>query len=125
MNHASIWGITMATFVSDERCLPERVVERQSGLTPGVTVLGAISHPWFQPDNASPPVAKTIRVVCSVQHMQLLPWTAYSLDMSHIEHVWDLIGRRLARDPQLQKTIFFCAYKQYGILFHKQTFKIC
>ena len=26
---------------------------------------------------------------------------------------------------QLQKTIFGCAYKQYGILFHKKTFKNC
>ena len=25
----------------------------------------------------------------------------------------------------LQKTNFCCAYKQYGIFFHKQTFKIC
>ncbi|GFW01232.1 transposable element Tcb1 transposase [Trichonephila clavipes] len=31
--------------------------------------------------------------------MQLLPWPAYSPDMSLIEHVWDLVGRRLARDP--------------------------
>ncbi|GFS48006.1 transposable element Tcb1 transposase [Trichonephila clavipes] len=32
--------------------------------------------------------------------MQLLPWPAYSPDMSHIEHVWDLVGRRLASDPR-------------------------
>ncbi|GFW90881.1 transposable element Tcb2 transposase [Trichonephila clavipes] len=32
--------------------------------------------------------------------MQFLPWSAYSLDMSHIEHVWDLGGRRLTRDPR-------------------------
>ncbi|GFY13084.1 transposable element Tcb1 transposase [Trichonephila clavipes] len=31
--------------------------------------------------------------------MQLLPWSAYSPDMSPIEHVWNLVGRRLARDP--------------------------
>ncbi|GFY09753.1 transposable element Tcb1 transposase [Trichonephila clavipes] len=35
-----------------------------------------------------------------VQHMQLLPWTAYSPDMSTVEHVWDLVGRHLARDPR-------------------------
>ncbi|GFW31319.1 hypothetical protein TNCV_2579001 [Trichonephila clavipes] len=34
------------------------------------------------------------------QHMQLLPCPAYSPDMSPIEHVWDLVGRRLARDPR-------------------------
>ncbi|GFQ66378.1 transposable element Tcb1 transposase [Trichonephila clavata] len=32
--------------------------------------------------------------------MQLLPWPAYSPDMSPIEYVWDLVGRRLARDPR-------------------------
>ncbi|GFX53491.1 hypothetical protein TNCV_4652771 [Trichonephila clavipes] len=39
------------------------------------------------------------RLFCSAQHMQLLPWPAYSLDMSPIEHVWDLVGCRLAYDP--------------------------
>ncbi|GFY16728.1 hypothetical protein TNCV_2788501 [Trichonephila clavipes] len=33
------------------------------------------------------------------QHMQLLPSLAYSLDMSPIEHVWDLVGRHPARVP--------------------------
>ncbi|GFT26466.1 transposable element Tcb2 transposase [Trichonephila clavipes] len=55
----------------------------------------------FQQDNARPHVAKTVRDFCSAQHMQLLPWPANSTDMSPIEHVWDLIGRRLARDPRL------------------------
>ncbi|GFV30659.1 transposable element Tcb1 transposase [Trichonephila clavipes] len=32
--------------------------------------------------------------------MQLLPWPAYSLDMSPIVHVWDLVGRCLTRDPR-------------------------
>ncbi|GFW86094.1 uncharacterized protein TNCV_1969021 [Trichonephila clavipes] len=37
---------------------------------------------------------------CSAQHMQLLPWPAYSPDMSPIEHVWDLVRRRLAPDAR-------------------------
>ncbi|PRD18896.1 UNVERIFIED_CONTAM: Transposable element Tcb2 transposase [Trichonephila clavipes] len=45
-------------------------------------------------------VAKIVRDFCSAQHMQFLPWSAYSLDMSDIEHVWDLGGRRLTRDPR-------------------------
>ncbi|GFS73188.1 transposable element Tcb2 transposase [Trichonephila clavipes] len=32
--------------------------------------------------------------------MQLLPWRAYSPDMSPIEHVWVLVSRRLARDTR-------------------------
>ncbi|GFY15648.1 transposable element Tc1 transposase [Trichonephila clavipes] len=54
----------------------------------------------FQQDNARRHIAKTVRDFCSAQHMQLL-WSAYSLDMSPIEHVWDLVGRRLARAPRL------------------------
>ncbi|GFT26618.1 transposable element Tc1 transposase [Trichonephila clavipes] len=117
------------------RCLPERVIERDSGLTPGVTVWGAISYhgrsnllqregnpnsnmyirevlqpevvPFlqgingaiFQQDNARLHVAKTVRDFFSAQHMQLLPLPAISPDMLPIEHVWDLVGRRLARDP--------------------------
>ncbi|GFU49796.1 transposable element Tcb2 transposase [Trichonephila clavipes] len=53
----------------------------------------------FQKDNARPHVAKTVRDFCSVQNMQLFPWSAYLPDMSPIEHVWDLVGRRLAHDP--------------------------
>ncbi|PRD23460.1 UNVERIFIED_CONTAM: Transposable element Tcb2 transposase [Trichonephila clavipes] len=51
-------------------------------------------------DNARPHVEKTARDFCSVQHMTLLPWPAYLLDTSSIEHVWDLVGRGLARDPR-------------------------
>ncbi|GFW27375.1 transposable element Tcb2 transposase [Trichonephila clavipes] len=50
--------------------------------------------------NARPHVAKTVREFCSAQHMQLRPWPAYSPNMSPIEHVWDLVCWRLARDPR-------------------------
>ena len=33
--------------------------------------------------------------------MQLHPWLDYSLDMSLIEHVRDLVGWRVAREPRL------------------------
>ncbi|GFV07818.1 hypothetical protein TNCV_305661 [Trichonephila clavipes] len=32
--------------------------------------------------------------------VQLIPWLACSQDMSTIEHVWDFVSRRLARDPR-------------------------
>ncbi|GFU81128.1 hypothetical protein TNCV_1117801 [Trichonephila clavipes] len=40
--------------------------------------------------------AKIVRDFCSAQHMQLLPWPAYLLDVSPIEHEWDLVDRCLA-----------------------------
>ncbi|GFS88076.1 transposable element Tcb2 transposase [Trichonephila clavipes] len=89
-----------------ERCFPKCVIERHSGLTPGVMVWGSISYHGrpnllrIRPDNAHPHVAKTVRDFCSAQHMSLVPWPAHSLDMPPIEHVWDLVDRRLARDPR-------------------------
>ncbi|GFU52405.1 transposable element Tcb2 transposase [Trichonephila clavipes] len=64
-----------------------------------VSFLQSIPGSIFQKDKARPHVAKTVRDFCSVQHMQLLPWHAYSSDMSLIEHVWDLVEWRLARVP--------------------------
>ncbi|GFV23370.1 transposable element Tc1 transposase [Trichonephila clavipes] len=97
-----------------ERCLPECVIKLHSSQTPGVIAWGAISYHGrfsllriegisgviFQQDNARPHVAKTAQDFCSAQHMQLLPWPAYSSEMSRIDLVWDLVGRLLTRDPR-------------------------
>ncbi|GFV90004.1 transposable element Tcb2 transposase [Trichonephila clavipes] len=93
-----------------EHFLPECVNERYSGLTPGVIVWDAISYPGrsnllrieaiFQQDNARLHVVKTVRDFGSAQHIQLLPWPAYSPDMSPIDHMWDLEGRRLVRNQR-------------------------
>ncbi|GFY03246.1 transposable element Tcb1 transposase [Trichonephila clavipes] len=117
-----------------ERHIPECIIERHSGRTPGVMVWGAIAYhgrsqllrivgnlnstryinevlqsqdiPFlqglpgavFQQDNARPHVAKTVKSYLDSQQVQLLPWPAYSPDMSPIEHVWDIVGGRLDRD---------------------------
>ncbi|GFV87449.1 transposable element Tcb1 transposase [Trichonephila clavipes] len=58
-------------------------------------------YPWsLQQNNVHPHVARIIRNFFSAQHMQLLPWPAYSPGMSPIENVWDLVGRRFAPDPR-------------------------
>ena len=62
--------------------------------------LQGITRAIFQQDNAHPHIAKTVRDFCSVQHMQLFTWTAHSPDMLPIEHAWDLVDRRLARDER-------------------------
>ncbi|PRD34842.1 UNVERIFIED_CONTAM: Transposable element Tcb2 transposase [Trichonephila clavipes] len=90
MNHTSICGNMMAAFVYVREVLQPKVVPFLEGI-PGTI---------FQQDNARLPVVKTIRDFCSAQHMQLLPRPAYSPDMSPNEHVWDLVGRRLVRDPR-------------------------
>ncbi|GFW40336.1 uncharacterized protein TNCV_1018941 [Trichonephila clavipes] len=94
-SHFKLWdhdGRIRVRCYAGERYLPECVIERHSSLTPGVMpevvpFLQSISGAIFQQDNARPHVAKSVRDFCSSQHMQLLPWPAYSSDMSPIEHV--------------------------------------
>ncbi|GFW67513.1 transposable element Tc1 transposase [Trichonephila clavipes] len=86
-----------------ERHIPECIIERHSGRTPGVMpqaipFLQELPGAVFQQDNTRPHVAKTVKSYLDSQQVQLLPWPAYSPDMSTIEHVWDIIGRRLACD---------------------------
>ncbi|GFV79435.1 transposable element Tcb2 transposase [Trichonephila clavipes] len=117
-----------------KRHIPECIIERYSGRTPGFMVWGAIAYhersqllriegnlnstryinevlqpqaiPFlqglpravFQQHNARPHVAKTVKSYLDSQQVQLLPWPAYSPDMPPIEHVWDIVGRRLSRD---------------------------
>ncbi|GFS92713.1 hypothetical protein TNCV_1161371 [Trichonephila clavipes] len=73
-----------------EFCLPEYVIEQHSDLIPGVMVWGTISY------HGRSNLLRIQGNLNSNSHMQLLPWTAYSPDMSPI----DLVGRRLARDPR-------------------------
>ncbi|GFW60380.1 transposable element Tcb2 transposase [Trichonephila clavipes] len=86
MNQASICGTMMAAFALDTM--------------PVNAALQSIHGAIFQQDNARPHVAKIVPDFCPAQHIQLIPWPAYSPDMSPIEHVWDLVGQRLARDPR-------------------------
>ncbi|GFT26666.1 transposable element Tcb2 transposase [Trichonephila clavipes] len=138
MNHASICGTMMGTFMLDAMPvnIPEWVIKRHRGIISRVVVWDVISYHGrsnllriegnfnrsryvrevlqhevvlflqdnpgviFQQDNACPHVAKTVQDFCSAQHMQLLPWPAYSPDMSPIEHVGNLVGQRFARDQR-------------------------
>ncbi|GFV85605.1 transposable element Tcb2 transposase [Trichonephila clavipes] len=88
---------------------------------------GCIPEDIFQQDNVLPDVAKTVGNFCSAQHMQLLPWTAFSPDMLPIEHVFYLVCRRLARDlcPAASKHKRLLRIQMIRILFHKQIFVMC
>ena len=50
----------------------------------------------FLQDNACAHVPQTAQSFFSAQQVTLLPWPAYSPDMSPIEHVWNFIVRELA-----------------------------
>ncbi|UYV64517.1 hypothetical protein LAZ67_3001074 [Cordylochernes scorpioides] len=62
--------------------------------------LQGVPNALYQQDNARPHTARISQQ--ALQDVQMLPWPPYSPDLSPIEHVWDIIGRRLHAWPQLR-----------------------
>ncbi|UYV75123.1 hypothetical protein LAZ67_12002553, partial [Cordylochernes scorpioides] len=60
--------------------------------------LQGVPNALYQQDNARPHTARISQQ--ALQDVQMLPWPLYSPDLSPIEHVWDIIGRRLHALPQ-------------------------
>jgi hypothetical protein len=48
-------------------------------------------HLMFQHDNGRPHVARICTQFLEFENVSVLPWPAYSPDMSPIEHVWDAL----------------------------------
>jgi transposase len=65
---------------------------RDEILMPIVMPFILLHHLMFQHDNALPHAA---RIFCTnfleAENLPVLPWPAYSPDMSPIEHVWDAL----------------------------------
>ncbi|CAH1967308.1 unnamed protein product [Acanthoscelides obtectus] len=91
-----------------ERRNPQFFVERHVHHTVGVMVWGALAYGSRSPlifirDNARPHVARVTIHFFQHNDVTLLPWPPRSPDLSPIEHVWDMMGRRLLnlqRPPQ-------------------------
>ncbi|UYV84264.1 hypothetical protein LAZ67_X001696 [Cordylochernes scorpioides] len=60
--------------------------------------LQGVPNALYQQDNARPHTARISQQ--ALQDVQMLPWPPYSPDLSPMEHVWDIIGRRLHALPQ-------------------------
>ncbi|UYV70071.1 hypothetical protein LAZ67_7001708 [Cordylochernes scorpioides] len=60
--------------------------------------LQGVPNALYQQDNARPHTARISQQ--ALQDAQMLPWPPYSPDLSPIEHVSDIIGRRLHALPQ-------------------------
>ena len=54
----------------------------------------------LQQDNARPHVARIVTEALQQSSVEVLPWPARSPDLSPIEHLWDVIGRRLYHEDQ-------------------------
>lgn len=70
-----------------------------------VPYLRTLPNPIFQQDNARPHIARVTLECFERNEVNLLPWPPRSPDLSPIEHVWDIIGRRLRNLPHPPQTL--------------------
>ena len=54
-------------------------------------------------DKARPHRSRAVTAYLQSEAMTSVPWPAMSLDLNPIEHIWDMLGRRIqAREPPVQ-----------------------
>ncbi|UYV66469.1 hypothetical protein LAZ67_4001791 [Cordylochernes scorpioides] len=96
-----VWG----AFAYDSRSPLLRIQGTMTAQRYVDDVLRPVTLPYLQgvpnalyQDNARPHTARISQQ--ALQDVQMLPWPPYSPELSPIEHVWDIIGRRLHALPQ-------------------------
>ena len=62
-------------------------------------------HLMFQHDNARPQVARICTQFLEAKNVAVIPWPAYSPDMSLTEHVWDALDWRLRQHVPVPTSI--------------------
>ena len=57
-------------------------------------------------DGAPASTARATRDLLQASRINILPWSSYSPDLNPIEHIWNVIGRKVrARDPRNVKEL--------------------
>ncbi|GFW55916.1 transposable element Tcb2 transposase [Trichonephila clavipes] len=67
---------------------------------------GAIGDSFaFQDANTRPHRARLVENMLEAETIQRMEWQAFSPDLNPIEHVWDILGRRIAARPRPPATV--------------------
>ncbi|GFT20335.1 transposable element Tcb2 transposase [Trichonephila clavipes] len=67
---------------------------------------GAIGYSFvFQDDNGRPHRARLVENRLEAETIQRMEWSMCSPDLNPIEHVWDMLGRRIAARPRPPATV--------------------
>ena len=61
------------------------------------------TRPVYMDDNARPHRSRAVTAYLQSEAVTSVPWPAMSSDLNPIEHIWDMLGRRIqAREPPVQ-----------------------
>jgi hypothetical protein len=118
-------AIPDAILLPTDECFAQEVPEPEyDGLTcpkyalwdsnPGRDVLQPVVVPYFNNhplatrpvymnENARPRRSRAVTAYLQSEAVTSVPWPAMSQDLNPIEHIWDMLGRRIqAREPPVQ-----------------------